>query len=564
VKPLALLLALFLLASPFCSAGSATWNLNPASNDWNTATNWTPTTVPNGAADTATFGASNITNVTNVTPRNQSTTLDGIVFSPGASAFTITTLVESTPASPQGIVFSGIGVTNNSGVTQNFVSANFATLLFQNHASAGRGTVFTVAGDLVSGGDQHGFITFTDDSTAGDGTFIVEGGTGGGFGGVIDFMPSSSAANGTFIVNGPNDADSYGGYVAINGPGLSRDLDPTAGHGTFIVNGGGPDSEEGGDITVVYARGGNAVFTINGGNGQDAAPGTIMVEFANPENATFIANGGQNGGGGGDIQFWFYVKPSQARVELFGNGQLDIGRVSAPGLVIGSLAGNGNVFLGGNALAIDKNERRTTFSGVIQDGGAFGGTGGSLTKLGRGQLTLSGASLYTGGTTLTQGTLVVANTVGSATGSGAVQVSGGKLSGTGSISGAVTIGAAGSPKAALSPGMSATGTLTIGGTLHFTTEGTYQFAWDSTKVTSSSVIANGVTIDSAQFAPQETNSGVLPIGTTFTGIYNTAATPITGAFANLPDGGTITVGSNTFQANYEGGDGNDLTLTVVP
>jgi hypothetical protein len=25
----------------------------------------------------------------------------------------------------------------------------------------------------------------------------------------------------------------------------------------------------------------------------------------------------------------------------------------------------------------------------------------------------------------------------------------------------------------------------------------------------------------------------------------------------------VTIGSNTFQANYEGGDGNDLTLTVV-
>ena len=31
-----------------------------------------------------------------------------------------------------------------------------------------------------------------------------------------------------------------------------------------------------------------------------------------------------------------------------------------------------------------------------------------------------------------------------------------------------------------------------------------------------------------------------------------------------PDGGTITIGSNTFQADYAGGDGNDLTLTVVP
>jgi hypothetical protein len=50
----------------------------------------------------------------------------------------------------------------------------------------------------------------------------------------------------------------------------------------------------------------------------------------------------------------------------------------------------------------------------------------------------------------------------------------------------------------------------------------------------------------------------------FTVIDNTAATPIAGTFANLADGSTITIGSNTFQAGYEGGDGNDLTLTVVP
>lgn len=43
----------------------------------------------------------------------------------------------------------------------------------------------------------------------------------------------------------------------------------------------------------------------------------------------------------------------------------------------------------------------------------------------------------------------------------------------------------------------------------------------------------------------------------------TAATPISGVFANLADGSTITAGSNTLQVSYEGGDGNDLTLTVV-
>jgi hypothetical protein len=56
--------------------------------------------------------------------------------------------------------------------------------------------------------------------------------------------------------------------------------------------------------------------------------------------------------------------------------------------------------------------------------------------------------------------------------------------------------------------------------------------------------------------------GVLPPGTGFTVISNTAATQIAGAFSNLADGSTLTVRSNTYQVSYEGGDGNDLTLTV--
>jgi hypothetical protein len=56
----------------------------------------------------------------------------------------------------------------------------------------------------------------------------------------------------------------------------------------------------------------------------------------------------------------------------------------------------------------------------------------------------------------------------------------------------------------------------------------------------------------------------LPIGTSFVLIGNTAATSISGTFANLADGAILTVNGNNFQASYAGGDGNDLTLTVVP
>lgn len=43
----------------------------------------------------------------------------------------------------------------------------------------------------------------------------------------------------------------------------------------------------------------------------------------------------------------------------------------------------------------------------------------ALSKIGSGTLTLTGANLYTAGTTVTSGTLVVGNTMGSATGTGA-------------------------------------------------------------------------------------------------------------------------------------------------
>src|SRR5438067_4238852 len=74
-------------------AGSATWNLNPTSNDWNTAENWTPATIPSSETDVATFAASNTTNlVCGDAPGGGGTTtiVGDIVFSEGASAYTIT------------------------------------------------------------------------------------------------------------------------------------------------------------------------------------------------------------------------------------------------------------------------------------------------------------------------------------------------------------------------------------------------------------------------------------------------------------------------------------------
>ena len=85
------------------------------------------------------------------------------------------------------------------------------------------------------------------------------------------------------------------------------------------------------------------------------------------------------------------------------------------------------------------------------------------------------------------------------------------------------------------------------------------------KTKADQVVANWVTIESgAQFNFKVIGNQELRVGKSATVISNTSANPISGTFANLPDGSTFTTHGNTFQANYEGGDGNDLTLTAVP
>ncbi|HEY2568767.1 MAG TPA: hypothetical protein VGI25_05570 [Candidatus Udaeobacter sp.] len=178
-----------------------------------------------------------------------------------------------------------------------------------------------------------------------------------------------------------------------------------------------------------------------------------------------------------------------------------------------------------------------------------------------------GANSYTGTTTVSGGIFIVANDTGSATGSGPVQVTRGALGGNGSIAGDVTIGGGGSPallRPAALPGDQPT--LTIESSLTFQNNGSYLCTFAATRNISRTdeVIANGVTIaGGATFRVIGIILGRLPVGTSFTVINNSAATPIAGTFANLADGSILRISGTRLQASYEGGDGNDLTLTVV-
>ena len=219
-------------------------------------------------------------------------------------------------------------------------------------------------------------------------------------------------------------------------------------------------------------------MTTNGATVSDAFKGQNLFE-GDAGNATLIANGGSNGGEGGFIQYRLGSTGGTARVEVFGNGTLDISQHNAPGVTTGSIEGSGLVFLGGVNLTVGTNNLSTTFSGLMQDGGFSGGTGGSLTKTGTGKLTLSGASTYTGVTTVNAGTLLVSNTTGSATGTGAVKVNAGTLGGSGIISGAVTIGTGSGAGAFLAPagGTRKQATLTSQSALTFNGDATYTYTF---------------------------------------------------------------------------------------
>jgi VPDSG-CTERM motif/Passenger-associated-transport-repeat len=324
---------------------------------------------------------------------------------------------------------------NNSGAT-----AGGYTEFFDS-SSAGNGT-FT----NKSGTGFFGYTRFSDTSTAGNGVFVNEGGTISNLinGGQTSFRDASTAGEATITNNGAlasnagfgqtlffNNSTAGSATIINNGGAVSGARggrteffaffgNPTAGSATIINDGGAVSGAYGGLTHFSSFTGtptaGSATIINNGGTVSGAGGGsTIFNDSSTAGSSTLVANGGSNGGGGGMISFEDNSAGGTSRVELFGNGKLDISAHDAPGVTIGSVEGDGNVSLGGNNLTVGSNDLSTTFSGVIQDGGQNGGTGGSLAKIGNGTLTVTGANTYTGDTNVTGGVLQVDGSITSNT-----------------------------------------------------------------------------------------------------------------------------------------------------
>jgi autotransporter-associated beta strand protein len=348
------------LAMP-ARAQDATWLLNPGTSDYNTAANWSPATVPTG---TAFFGS---TNVPNLTFSSAATGVGGWTFIAGAPAYTVTLGANALLFNGAGIVINDGSVTINNLISLSFIGPSSAGGAVINNASSGvigfNGT--SSAGSSVinntgriSLGEQGGlgsatiantgFISFQNQSR-GDNATINNGSFG-----AVSFFDTSTAGNAT-ITN--NNITSSVEFLNSSSAG-SAVLTNTLGRLSFA------DASTAGNATVITNFGGTTLFTGSSTGG----------------NAAFTTRAG---------------------------GVFDMSGLTSTGLTAGSIEGAGNYFLGSKTLTVLGSNLFAEVTGAIQDGGASGGTGGSLVKQGNGILLLSGANTYTGTTTVNGGALIV-------------------------------------------------------------------------------------------------------------------------------------------------------------
>ena len=266
------------------------------------------------------------------------------------------------------------GIINNSSFTPTFTSNG--DIIFASSATA--------SGTVINNID---FLDFFNTSTGGNATI-------NNLNNFINFHDTSTAGNATINNNALvnfNDSSSAGNAV-ISGPGLVQ----------FFQN-----------STAANATITSSLNGVNFFNTSTAANATIAVS------------------GGAVISFNDTASGGSARFIALTGGSFDISKLLSAGTTAGSIEGAGTYFLGSKTLTVGSNNLSTTVSGVISDGGAGGGIGGSLTKIGAGTLTLTAANTYTGATAVNGGTLVVNGSI--AASSLTTINAGGTLSGTGTV-----------------------------------------------------------------------------------------------------------------------------------
>ena len=244
--------AILLCASP---AGAQTWVNSPDGN-WNTASNWSPASVPDSASANATFGASSVP----VANLNADVDLDSLVLTSAAPSYTVVN-------NGHALSFDGAGILNQSTSTLTLDNAGSGSLNFNGSSTAGNANIFNA--------DTGSTLTFADSSSAGNGAVTNNG----------SLVFESYATAGSAAI------------TSVGGASVSFNDGSSAGHST-IINSGSLNFT--GDNAVTSATAGNADITNNGGSvtfgdGSTAGSATIhndgLLVFSGDDAVTFSSAG---------------------------------------------------------------------------------------------------------------------------------------------------------------------------------------------------------------------------------------------------------------------------------
>ncbi|QHP69009.1 autotransporter domain-containing protein [Bradyrhizobium sp. LCT2] len=291
----------------------------------------------------------------------------------GSTDWTDPTNWSSNPSVPDGTAtFTNAGsasVDNNNGVVV------IGTVQFTNTAQA---YTVTVGNPFIVNGT--GIINDSGNTQ----TFHVLSGNN------LVFQSGSTASGGTGAVTITNDVggnvnfiqNSRAGTATLGNSGFVTFEDSSTAENAHITNNAGGQidfftSASAGNATITNA----ASATLNFHNSTTAATSTITND------GTVNFDGSATGG--------------SARFINNLGGIVDISGLTSGGMTTGSIEGAGDYVLGANTLTTGSLNTSTQVDGVINS------TGGGLTKVGTGTLTLTGINGYTGATTISAGTLAL-------------------------------------------------------------------------------------------------------------------------------------------------------------
>ena len=428
---------------------------------------------------------------------------------------------------------------------------------------------FTVNGNTVTGGASAGGATHGEAfgsglffQGSGNATFrpgagqtqtigdVIADETGvvaGGYTPPAGFTPGAWSltkhGDGTLVLTGDN---AFTSGTVLDGGALSVGHDNALGSGTLTVVGAGTtldiqdgitisndtDLQDDLDINVDSGALGTHAGTIFGTGGlTKIGDGTLTLSGNNTYSGGTGVNAGTLQAGAEDV-FGTGV------MFVAANGLLDINDFNQR---IGALSGAGNIMLGAATLTTVGN-LDSTFSGIISGSGA-------LTKEGGGKLELTGTSTYTGPTTVNAGTLIVNGSIASE-----VTVNdGGMLMGFGMVGGDAMIISGGM----YAPGNSI-GTQTIAGNLMFAAGAIYEVQVNAAGQGDKVIVNGTVNLTGATLRVLAANGNYEP-KTDYTIIQKNSAGSVTGKFASI----TSNYAFLTPRVAYDGGDGNDVVLTLL-